>query len=219
VTNRLDSIDSALKAIAFDKSWINIATKKGPLGKLTGAASVPLVGGFATFGVGMSRLLDKRIAFRLPFVIAGARLVGGRRTAASWLRCAGVNDDWDCLYELLQSMSKDAASLKLPILMFIFKKFESGKQGYWTMAIDDSPTKGIPICLLGNFNQRIPPIHRNKGVFPLLQEVLQGRFKVWTEGETDCVGKQLIDHVATTDSLQFEFEELIPMVNPSGQRD
>jgi hypothetical protein len=74
-----------------------------------------------------------------------------------------------------------------------------------------------PICLLGDFNQRIPPIPRNKGVFPLLQEALQGRFKVWTEGKTDCDGKLLIDHIATTDSLQYEFEEFIPMVDHIGQ--
>lgn len=77
--------------------------------------------------------------------------------------------------------------------------------------------QGKPICLLGDFNQRIPPIPSNKGVFPLLQEALQGRFKVWTEGKTDCDGKLLIDHVATTDLLHYELEVLIPMVNHLGQ--
>lgn len=77
--------------------------------------------------------------------------------------------------------------------------------------------QGKPICLLGDFNQRIPPIPSNKGVFPSLQEALQGRFKVWTEGKTDCDGKLLIDHVATTDLLHYELEELIPMVNHLGQ--
>ncbi len=89
----------------------------------------------------MSGLLDTRIAFRLPIVIAGAILAGGRRTAASWFRRAGVKDDWDRFYELLQTIGKDAASLMLPMLMFLLKKFDPGKDGYWTLAIDDSPTK------------------------------------------------------------------------------
>lgn len=115
--------------------------KPNPKRQSTEAASVPLVGGIATLGAAMSRLLDKRIAFRLPIVVAGAMLAGGRRTAASWFRCAGVKDDWDRFYELLQSVGKNAASLMLPIVMFVFKKFDPGEQGYLTMALDDSPTK------------------------------------------------------------------------------
>lgn len=89
----------------------------------------------------MSGRLDARIAFRLPIVIAGAMLAGGRRTAASWFRRAGVKDDWDRFYELLRTIGKDAASLMLPMLAFIMKTFDPGKEGYWTLAIDDSPTK------------------------------------------------------------------------------
>ena len=45
-------------------------------------ANAPLVGGIATLASEMSELLDARIAFRLPIVIAGAMLASGRRTAA-----------------------------------------------------------------------------------------------------------------------------------------
>ncbi len=48
-----------------------------PLRQSTKSASVPLVGGIAGLVVAMSRLLDKRIAFRLPIVIADAMLAGG----------------------------------------------------------------------------------------------------------------------------------------------
>jgi hypothetical protein len=106
-----------------------------------------LVGGIAALAVAMSSLLDKRIAFRLPIVIAGALLAGGRRTAASWFRCAGVKDDWDRFYELLQSIGKNGTSLMLPILKFVGKKFDPGEQGYWTLAIDDSPTKRFGPCV------------------------------------------------------------------------
>ena len=48
----------------------------------------------------MARMLDARTAFRLPIVIAGIMLAGGRRTAANWFRAAGVKDDWDRFYDL-----------------------------------------------------------------------------------------------------------------------
>jgi hypothetical protein len=57
-------------------------------------------------------------------------LAGGRRTAASWFRCAGVKDDWDRFYELLQSIGKNAASLMLPILQVVLRKFDPGEHGY-----------------------------------------------------------------------------------------
>ena len=108
---------------------------------------MPLTGSIAMLAAAMSHVLDSRIAFRLPIVIAGAMLAGGRRTAASWFRCAGVKDDWDRFYELLQSIGRNAVSLMLPLLMSIFKKFDPGDQGYWTLAIDDSPTKRFGPCV------------------------------------------------------------------------
>lgn len=89
----------------------------------------------------MSRMLDARIAFRLPIVIAGIMLAGGRRTAASWFRAAGVKDDWDRFYDLLASVGRDATALMTPLVSLIFRKFDPGPDGYWTLAVDDSPTK------------------------------------------------------------------------------
>ena len=89
----------------------------------------------------MSQMLDARIAFRLPIVIAGIVLAGGRRTAASWFRAAGVKDDWDRFYDLLAAVGRDAASLMSPLLSLIFRRFDPGPNGYWTLAVDDSPTK------------------------------------------------------------------------------
>jgi hypothetical protein len=100
-----------------------------------------LRGGLATLADSMSRMLDARIAFRLPIVIAGIVLAGGRRTAASWFRAAGVKDDWDRFYDLLAAVGRDAASLMCPLLSLIFRRFDPGPNGYWTLAVDDSPTK------------------------------------------------------------------------------
>lgn len=107
----------------------------------TESASVPLVGDLSELVNSMSRLLDARIAFRFSIVVAGALLANGRRTASSWFRCAGVQDDWDRFYELLQSIGKNTAPLISPILQAIVRKFDPGEGGHWRLAIDDSPTE------------------------------------------------------------------------------
>lgn len=77
----------------------------------------------------MQKLLHACVVFRLPIVMAGALLARGRRTASSWFRVAGVKDDWDRFYELLGSVGKVAASLALPILKLIAKRFDPGPEG------------------------------------------------------------------------------------------
>lgn len=121
--------------------------KHNPNRQYTVGANVPLTGTVANMAAAMSRLLDSRMAFRLPIVIAGAMLAGGRRTAASWFRCAGVKDDWDRFYDLLQSIGKNASELMLPILIVVLKQFDPGEGGFWKMAIDDSPTKRFGPCV------------------------------------------------------------------------
>lgn len=126
-----------------------------PLRRPTLQASVPLTGTLAQLAAAMSRVLDTRIAFRLPIVLAGAMLASGRRTAASWFRCAGVKDDWDRFYDQLQAIGKNAASLAFAIIHILFRRFDPGEGGYWTLAVDDSPTK--------RFGPRVEAanIHRN----------------------------------------------------------
>ena len=120
---------------------------RNPQRQSTRQANVPLIGGVAVLADAMSRVLDQRIAFRLPIMLAGAMLAGGRRTAASWFRFAGVKDDWDRFYELLQTIGKNAASLMVPLFSFVLTKFDPGEHGYWTLMIDDSPTKRFGPCV------------------------------------------------------------------------
>lgn len=107
----------------------------------TVAAKVPLVGELANQAQGMSRLLDARIAFRLPIVIAGMLLAMGRRTVSRWFQCGGVKDDWDRFYELLAAVGRGTASLMLPVVKLIVGRFDPGPHGRWKLAIDDSPTQ------------------------------------------------------------------------------
>lgn len=112
-----------------------------PARRKTEAASVPLIGGIAVVVSAMQSLMHARIGFRLPIVMAGALLARGRRTASSWFRAAGVKEDWDRFYELLISAGKIAKPLAFPLLKLIFNRFDPGPDGYWKLAVDDSPTK------------------------------------------------------------------------------
>lgn len=107
----------------------------------TTAAKIPLVGELAEAVLSMSRLLDARIAFRLPIVVAGMLLARGRRTASRWFQCAGVKDDWDRFYELLASLGRGTSSLMLPLVVRIVRRFDPGPDGRWKLALDDSPTQ------------------------------------------------------------------------------
>jgi hypothetical protein len=115
--------------------------KPNPVRCKTVTAKVPLLGGIAALAAAMQTLLHARIAFRLPIIMAGALLAGGRRTASTWFRNAGVKGDWDRFYDLLISAGKAATSLALPLLRVIVKRFCPGPEGYWKLGLDDSPTK------------------------------------------------------------------------------
>ena len=107
----------------------------------TRVARVPLVGSIEMLAKHMSNFLDARIAFRLPIVLAGAMLAGSRRTASRWFRAAGIADDWDRFYDMLVSIGKSTGPLVFPLLSAIVSRFDPGQGKYWTLALDDSPTK------------------------------------------------------------------------------
>ena len=123
--------------------------KPNPLRQKTTQAKVPLIGSMAVMIQAIQSLLDQRIAFRLPIIMAGAMLAKGRRTASSWFRFAGVKDDWDCFYNTLTSIGKSVASLASPLLRIIAKRLDPGPGNFWTIAIDDSPTKRYGRCVEG----------------------------------------------------------------------
>ena len=114
--------------------------KRDPRRERTRVAKIPLVGELAEATLRMSRLLDVRIAFRLPIVVAGMLLAGGRRTASRWFQSAGVKDDWDRFYDLLASLGRATTSLMLPLVIRLVHRFDPGPTGRWKLALDDSPT-------------------------------------------------------------------------------
>ena len=116
-------------------------SRRDPQRERTTAAKIPLVGELAEAALDMSRLLDARLGFRLPIVVAGMLLAMGRRTASRWFQCAGVKDDWDRFYELLASVGRGTSSLMLPLVVRIVRRFDPGPDGRWKLALDDSPTQ------------------------------------------------------------------------------
>jgi len=119
----------------------NRLSRRDPQRERTTAAKIPLVGELAETTLRMSRLLDARIAFRLPIVVAGMLLARGRRTASRWFQGAGVKDDWDRFYELLASLGRRTSALMLPLVVRIVRCFDPGPDGRWKLALDDSPTQ------------------------------------------------------------------------------
>ncbi len=141
--------------------------KRDPGRNRTRAAKVPVVGELAEFTSGMSRLLDARIAFRLPIVIAGALLAMGRRTASRWFQCAGVKDDWDRFYELLATLGRRTSALMLPLIIRIVRRFDPGPTGRWKLA-HDAPTPRYGRCVEG------ANVHHNPTPEPANQTWLYG---------------------------------------------
>jgi len=118
-----------------------------PQRRVTQTAKVPLLGMIAAVVGSMARLLDPRSGFRLSIIFAGAMLATGRRTASSWFRAGGVLGDWDRFYELLGTVGRKATMLASTLLQQIVRRFDPGPDGYWKIAIDDSPTKRYGRCV------------------------------------------------------------------------
>lgn len=75
-----------------------------------------------------------------------------------------------------------------------------------------------PVCVLGDFNQRIPQKWQPVEVFERLTDVLSNEFEMETAGLVDEEGKQLIDHVAVSQGLKIEVQYILPKNSPDGLR-
>jgi hypothetical protein len=82
--------------------------------------------------------LDQRTALRVPLLLLGILLAGGRRTATSWFRAAGIADDFRPAYHAIYASGRQVENLALaawftarPCLI---------RSGRLLLAIDDTPT-------------------------------------------------------------------------------
>jgi len=77
---------------------------------------------------------------------------------------------------------------------------------------------GIPICLLGDYNQRIPRASQPPEVSAALMDAIPAGFTVATEGLEDAEGHRLIDHIATPADMTVRIDHLLPRACADGIR-
>lgn len=77
---------------------------------------------------------------------------------------------------------------------------------------------GTPICLLGDFNQRIPSASQPSHVFDALIQAIPSTFRVITEGIKDSGAKAIIDHIAISNGLDCEPVSIVPRYADDGTR-
>ncbi len=75
-----------------------------------------------------------------------------------------------------------------------------------------------PVCILGDFNQRIPRVAQPEFVEKALLRAIAQDFQVATEGMKDPEDKDLIDHVAGSPDLEVCVNQIIPRFGPDGTR-
>lgn len=67
----------------------------------------------------------------------------------------------------------------------------------------------LPVCVMGDFNQCSPPTKHNEHVFGDLRTAFSAGFRIATEGKMDVDGQPLIDHIATSNALDFSLTSTI----------
>lgn len=84
--------------------------------------------------------------------------------------------------------------------------------------IDTYCNAGLPVCVTGDFNQRIPRARQPIRASQSLSNAFDGKFNIVTAGLVDEEGHQLIDHVATCGQLAAVVEKIIPKKSETGLR-
>ena len=93
----------------------------------------------------------------------------GRRTVTSWLRAAGITDDFSDYYYFLQPLGRKSKKLAERLLLLLLLRLQTGDRVVF--AVDDSPTKRYGPKVQG------AGIHHNPTPGPADQKVLYGH--IW----------------------------------------
>jgi hypothetical protein len=72
-------------------------------------------------------------------LLTGILFAVGRRTVASWLRGAGVHDDWKAYYYFISMVGRKADSIAARLLQLLLARLPTGPR--LVFALDDTPTK------------------------------------------------------------------------------
>lgn len=113
--------------------------------------------------------LHGRSRWRLSLILLGIVFARGRRTVTTWLRAAGIQDDFADYYYFLQPLGRKARETAARLLTLLLVRLVTGER--LLFAIDDSPTKRYGPKVQG------AGIHHNPTPGPADQKFLYGH--VW----------------------------------------
>ncbi|MGB6910096.1 MAG: transposase, partial [Methyloceanibacter sp.] len=113
--------------------------------------------------------LHARNRWRLPVLLAGILLASGRRTVTTWLRAAGVGDDFQDYYYFLTCVGRKSESIATRLVALLLRALPLPAQVL--LVIDDSPTKRYGPKVEG------ADVHHNPTPGPADQPFLYGH--VW----------------------------------------
>src|SRR6187455_1368939 len=88
----------------------------------------------------LAAALDRRSAPRLAWLFLGALLARGRRTVTSWIRAAGLSDQYQSCYLAVAAAGKKAEMIAAYLVLAVVKPLLSGVERL-TLALDDTPTE------------------------------------------------------------------------------
>ena len=77
--------------------------------------------------------------WRLPVLMVGILLASGRRTVTTWLRAAGVSDDYQDYYYFLAAVGRKSESIATQLVGLVLRTLPLPDR--LLLVIDDSPTK------------------------------------------------------------------------------
>jgi len=117
----------------------------------------------------LSQVLHARLAWRLLPLMTGMLFAQGRRTVASWLRGAGLGDDYRAYYYFLGSLGRKTSWVAARLLRRAVAVIAPGER--LLLALDDTPTKRYGPQVEG------AGIHHNPTPGPAEQKFLYGH--IW----------------------------------------
>jgi len=113
--------------------------------------------------------LHARNRWRLPVLLLGILFANGRRTVTTWLRAAGICDDFANYYYFLASVGRKTELIATQLVALVLRILPLPKR--LLLVIDDSPTKRYGPKVEG------ADIHRNPTPGPADQTYLYGH--IW----------------------------------------
>ena len=117
----------------------------------------------------LSAGLHARNRWRLPVLLVGILFANGRRTVTTWLRAAGISDDFDDYYYFLSVVGHKTESIATQLALLVLEVLPLPAR--LLLVIDDSPTKRYGPKVEG------ADIHHNPTPGPADQTYLYGH--VW----------------------------------------